>query len=336
MARTRVRSGGVARREWGNTNITHTLASYTYRDREHHPFTACARALHGALIALDEMSRMLVLLCHLASTAALRTPPPLPRRTALCGLGALAALGIPTPQQAYAASTTATAVVTDKVALEFVSLSGMDGAQQSLPMTIGLFGNDAPQAVRTFKAACAGKLDAPCPSDVDTSQELMERSKQSKKAAYKSCLGSAGEPVSYAYSQVWSIQGGKRINAGAVQGKFALREAPKTAVTESAGLSHDAPGLLSVKRGGGVFDFAITTAPTPEFDAEYAIIGRVLEGMESVAAIDAMPVVKAADAFGIADPSASRSMSCEYSNPQPFCAQGKPLRKVTLRQTAVL
>ena len=48
------------------------------------------------------------------------------------------------------------------------------------------------------------------------------------------------------------------------------------------------------------------------------------------------PVVKAADAFGIADPSASRAMACEYSNPQPFCAQGKPLRKVILRRVAVL
>ena len=71
--------------------------------------------------------------------------------------------------------------------------------------------------------------------------------------------------MSYAYSQVWSIQRGRRIDAGQVQGKFALREAPTTPASEASGLSHDAAGLLSVRRGGGLFDFGITTAPTPEY-----------------------------------------------------------------------
>ena len=106
-------------------------------------------------------------------------------------------------------------------------------------------------AVGVFRDACAGRLLAPCPEGVDTAQEVTERGKQSKKAAFRACLGSAAEPVSYAYSQVWSIQRGRRINAGAVQGKFALRVAPATPPGESVALSHDAAGLLSVRRGGG-------------------------------------------------------------------------------------
>ena len=66
----------------------------------------------------------------------------------------------------------------------------------------------SPTAAGVFRDACAGRLLAPCPASVDTSQEVMERTKQSKKAAFKACLGSASEPVSYAYSQVWSIQKG--------------------------------------------------------------------------------------------------------------------------------
>lgn len=206
-----------------------------------------------------------------------------------------------------------------------------------LPLTIGLFGNDAPQAVTAFRAACAGQLYVPCPEEADISGEVMERGKQSKKAALRSCFGSASEPVSYAFSQVWSIQKGKRIGAGAVQGKFAMRVAPTTPSSESGSLSHDAAGLLSVKRGGGSFDFGITTGVgSADDDAQFAVIGRVIDGLDSLAALDALPVVKAADALSVEAASASRQRACEYSNPQPFCAQGKPLRKVTLMRTAVL
>ena len=201
---------------------------------------------------------------------------------------------------------------------------------------IGLYGKAAPQAVAAFEKLCAGTLDAPCPSAVDLSNEAMERAKQSKKATYKACQGALSLPVSYAYSQVWSIQQGKRIDAGAVQGKFALRVAPTTPLDEAAGLSHDAAGLLSVKRGGGVFDFGITTAATPEYDATHAVIGRVLEGMDSIKALDQVTTVKAADVFQIEATQASRAKACQYDSPQPFCAQGKPLKKVTLLRTAVL
>ena len=135
------------------------------------------------------------------------------------------------------------------------------------------------------------------------------------------------------------MQKGKRIGAGAVQGKFVMRVPPTTPPTESAGLSHDAAGLLSVRRGGGTFDFGITSAATPEDDADFAVIGRVVEGMDSVAALDAVTIVKAADvlnADGALDPKGSRGKVCEYANPQPFCAQGKPLKKITLLRSSVL
>jgi cyclophilin family peptidyl-prolyl cis-trans isomerase len=269
------------------------------------------------------------------------------------------------PPRPAAAATAAEAVVTDRVRLEFVEQVNAE-ERRVLPLTIGLFGNDAPQAVTAFRAACAGQLYAPCPEEADISGEVMERGKQSKKAALRSCFGSASEPVSYAFSQVWSyallealqpclsaprrlltrhysrparrrIQKGKRIGAGAVQGKFAMRVAPTTPSSESGSLSHDAAGLLSVKRGGGSFDFGITTGVgSADDDAQFAVIGRVIDGLDSLAALDALPVVKAADALSVEAASASRQRACEYSNPQPFCAQGKPLRKVTLMRTAVL
>jgi len=226
--------------------------------------------------------------------------------------------------------------VTDKVSLEFVEQVSAE-ERRNLPLLIvGLFGNDAPRAVELFKAACAGTLNVPCPTEVDLSAEVTERAKQTKKTTLRACQGYADMPLTYAYSQVWSIQRGKRIGAGAVQGKFALRVAPSMPVTESSTLSHDSAGLLSMRRGGGSFDFILTTGPAPEYDSDFAVIGRVLDGMDALAELDAIPVVKAADAFNVADASQSREKACAYDSPQPFCAQSKPLRKVTLLRTAVL
>ena len=73
-----------------------------------------------------------------------------------------------------------------------------------LPVTIGLFGKDAPEAVKIFKQLCASELQAPCPTDVDLSDERMERGKQAKKASLRGCQGSEALPVTYEYSQVWA------------------------------------------------------------------------------------------------------------------------------------
>ena len=259
------------------------------------------------------------------------------RRRTLCLAGAAAlSTAASNPARVNAdTATTAAATITDKVRLEFVQQVSAEESL-SLPITIGLFGKDAPQAVSAFKATCAGELAVPCPAEVDVSGEVMERSKQSKKAALRACLGSEGAPVSYAYSTIWSIQRGKRIDAGQVQGKYALRLAPSIPPNESAALTHDAAGLLSVRRGGGSFDFGITTAPTPEFDEDFIVIGRVIDGMDSVEVLDRAPVVKAADGLNVEGPRTSRASACEYSNPQPFCAQNKPLKKVMLLRSAVL
>lgn len=284
------------------------------------------------------MRGWLLVLHAVGGVCALRRPIQLSRRIALQSSGALllpclgtASAGADEP----ALAPTATAAVTAKVRLEFVQQVSAE-ENRVLPVTIGLFGKDAPQAAEIFKLLCSSGLQTPCPTDVDLKDELMERTKQAKKAAYKGCLASETVPITYAYSTIWSIQSGKRIDCGAVQGKFALRVPPATPFTESSSLSHDAPGLLSVRRGGGVFDFGITTSAVPEYDADFAVIGRVVEGMDMVAELDAMPVVKAADALKVEASTSSRAKACDYASPQPFCAQNKPLRKVTLLRTTVL
>jgi len=271
-------------------------------------------------------------LALLGSTAALTAP--WSRRATLGSTAALLpAAAFWRPQAGNAAE----AKITDCVRLEFVQqISAED--QKLLQVNIGLFGVDAPTAVGTFKELASSTLRVPC-QDLPDDPEMIARQELSRRNAYKTCEGAVSEPVTYRYSQVWRVLDGRRVDGGAVQGKFALRKPPSTPTTEASSLSHDAAGLLSVRRGGGTFDFGLTAAPTPEYDDEFAVIGRVLDedGLAAVRYLASVPVVKAADAFGQGQGgSASREKACAYGSPNSYCSQNKPLKKVTLVRTSLL
>jgi cyclophilin family peptidyl-prolyl cis-trans isomerase len=259
---------------------------------------------------------------------------PMPRRDAMRAAAALVPLAMSPPA---ARASTSDAKITDRVRLEFVQQLSAE-ENKLLIVDIGLFGVDAPTAASVFKELVAGTLKVPC-QELPDDEQMIQRSELARKQAYKNCEGATDQPVTYAYSQVWRVLTGRRIDAGAVAGKFALRAAPTTLKTEAAGLSHDQPGLLSVRRGGGTFDFALTAAATPEYDDDFAVIGRVLdeESLTSVRYLASVPVVKAADAFGQGEgSSASREKACAYGSPNAYCAQLKPLRKVTLQRASLL
>ena len=53
--------------------------------------------------------------------------------------------------------------------------------------------------------------------------------------------------------------------------------------TDNNGLSHDRPGRVSMRRGGGNFEFVIAPAANPSLDADYVVIGQVLTEEEESA-----------------------------------------------------
>ena len=56
-------------------------------------------------------------------------------------------------------------------------------------------------------------------------------------------------------------------------------------------LPHDAAGLLSVRRGGGSFEFGLTAGASPALDGDGLVTGEVLdaEGMGVLSRLNALP-----------------------------------------------
>lgn len=58
---------------------------------------------------------------------------------------------------------------------------------------------------------------------------------------------------------------------------------------DSNPITHDQAGLVSVRKGGGSFEFSISTRPAPSLDKDELVIGQVLEGMELVERLNILP-----------------------------------------------
>lgn len=163
----------------------------------------------------------------------------------------------------------ADAKVTDRVYID------MKVGGKVLPrVVIGLFGNDAPHAVESFRKVCNGEL-----------------------------RGRGGRTVGYAYSQGWRVVKGERVDLGRVKQIDEINQSPGTPQRQLVlievpehrdinDIAHLIPGTVSIRRGGGQFEFTITPNAAPEgslLDQENLVIGRVLEGMDAIAALDVVP-----------------------------------------------
>lgn len=142
-------------------------------------------------------------------------------------------------------------------------------------MTLGLYGDAAPASVKLFEQLCSGSVP--------------------------------GEPgLSYAGSPILRVEPGRLIEAGkrldlasGVEREIdstgrvrstTVDRAARFANADTNRLSHDRAGLLSMRRGGGSYEFLLTTGADPSLDATHLVIGSVLEGERTLAAIDALPV----------------------------------------------
>lgn len=220
-----------------------------------------------------------------------------------------------------------TTVITDKILIELgVQLDAKTIVRKKI--VIGLYGKVAPVSTGVFRSIAAGTLDAPC---TPVLMNAKDRSSLTKRSIARQCEKDSESAVSYDGSQVWRILKGRRVDFGQLAGRYASRVAPVTPVTEGGLLSHNSPGLLSVARGGGVFDFTITLSPLPELDEKNVVIGKVLPSESDPDILNFLTSIPVID-YGKGDgPSSSRMGACYYGSQDTYCSQMKPLKKILVR-----
>ena len=279
---------------------------------------------------------------------------------------------------------TSDAIITDKIYFEFKGLSSTtDGSSTSSTTTstttdrivIGLFGKDAPQPVSILKSLVTTQgypaKCRPLENNDDYNARLLEKERLEGRKVYNTCLRSQdNQGVNYYYSTVWRVIPNVRIDVGAtVSGKFIARENPifmdkenddstTTTTATTSRLTHDTPGVVSVRRGdGGGYGFTIfpgsananddDTFPSSSvttLNEENIVVGRIIEGMDVIQRLNNVPVVHNTFATGGGGRSSSSSSvlkgmpsrGCRYGGSEYFCAENKPLRKIVLDKMGVL
>jgi cyclophilin family peptidyl-prolyl cis-trans isomerase len=127
------------------------------------------------------------------------------------------------------------------------------------PLVVGLYGTAAPKSVALFEDLCTGTLGGGL-RYAGSSVSRIERDK----------LIVGGSLAGGSYSSI-----DRTIDrTGYVRSKVVSR-AEDFLNDDMNGLSHDRPGLLSMRRGGGAFEFVLTPAANPALDAERIVIGEI-------------------------------------------------------------
>ena len=240
---------------------------------------------------------------------------------------------------------TSDAEITSKIYIQLKGLPNDDeNTVQEDIITIGLFGKDSPEPVSILEQLVTPSgYPAKCkPKEIRTLQrEQLEANK-----VYNSCMETEdSKGVNYDLSTVWRIVKDERIDLGAVSGKFVARENPTFTGLNS--LSHDAEGVVSVRRGNdGGFGFSIYpgtgSSNNIDLDETNIVVGKVIDGMDVVKKLNALPVVQSSSigykALAGGDPSkrSAPSRACRYGSSELYCNEFKPLKKVTIYRSGVV
>lgn len=155
-----------------------------------------------------------------------------------------------------------------------VSFTIKIGTDEPRTMEVGLFGDAAPSSTTLFRELCEGSV--PDEPSLTYRYALVTRIVKDKEIV----IPPEGEAVDQDVSIDWS---------GRVRTKD-INKAERFTNSDSNALSHDRPGLVSMRRGGGAFEFRLLPAANPELDTESIVIGQVIEGLDLLQALNEVPV----------------------------------------------
>jgi cyclophilin family peptidyl-prolyl cis-trans isomerase len=258
---------------------------------------------------------------------------------------AMGLYGFPDAAVAAAASSTDEAEVTDRIFVEIKGLPSTSSSSSSSSssteprrIVIGLFGKETPNTVSKLKNLVTSQgLATPCRPKAERS---LQREQLEANQVYNSCKEDENRGINLLYSTVWRIIKNERIDVGAVSGKFVAREFPDFQEENGGGstFKHDAPGLVSVRRGNeGGFGFTIYPGNGEDarfLDDEHIVVGKVIEGMDVVRQLNEAPVIASSkfSYMALAGGPTTKSAptrSCRYGGPM-YCNENKPLIKLSI------
>ena len=232
--------------------------------------------------------------------------------------------------------------ITDKI---FLSIKGIpspaDQPATSARIVIGLYGNAAPNSVKKIKQLVTREgLPATCRPKAE---RVLQKEQLEANKVFNTCKEFQNDGVSLQYSTIWRIVPGQRIDVGAVTGKFVSREFPDWEEEAPNNLRHEV-GTVSVRRGSdGGFGFTIYPGggSAQQLDDEHIVVGRVIEGMDSVTTLSTkVPVITSSSVNYMSLTGGKKGgnapdRSCRYGGPM-YCNENKPLVKLTVTDSGVL
>ena len=178
--------------------------------------------------------------------------------------------------------------------------------------TVGVYGNEAPLTSKVFLSLCTGE------NAWDVSFDSSQVSRILKDQRID--VGKFSKGGSQRQERSIDSIGKVRVKS--------VNVAENTKNTEQNGLHHASGGEVSMKKGGGSFEFTIAPRPNPSLDGSQIIFGRVVDGMDVIEDINNVPSSRE-DALGSksAFSSAGRSFDGRAKLAMPV---GRPLRKVSI------
>jgi cyclophilin family peptidyl-prolyl cis-trans isomerase len=176
------------------------------------------------------------------------------------------------PTAAAAVPPTAAHKVTDRVAVDLSV-----GGEPAGTLSFGLWREAAPKSVDAFVRLAGGTYV----SDPGEAPAGYARAQASRLVS--------GEFIEFA--RVLKQPGGSSQLVAGVTKPQRVPCAPPLTADPPNGLAHTTAGLLSVRRGGGRFDFEVTTGMASSLDREQIIIGALTdeESMRLLARLDTLP-----------------------------------------------
>lgn len=157
--------------------------------------------------------------------------------------------------------------VTKKVRLQVAI-----GNDEPQDLVVGLFGEAAPASASLFAALCAGTV--PGIPGLTYKGSVAPRVEKNRAIVLGRLSAGSAQTIERSID-----------NTGYVRSTL-INRAEQFANADGNQLSHDRAGLVSMRRGGGEFEFVITPAANPALDKDRIVIGEVLQGLDVVAALN--------------------------------------------------